>query len=657
MGLRGQKYQKVASGGFSRGLQPRGASAADFYALILALLVLLCESPAFASDVHLAWDANSETTLSGYKLYYGTASRNYATVINVANRTTYTVTALGPGTYYFAVTAYDTLGNESAFSNEVFTTIAGCEYSISPTTQSFTSAAGTGTVSVTAPPGCSWSAESNAGWVTITAGSNGSGSGTVQYAVSVNTAGGSRSGTLSIAGQTFTVSQEAQYLAYFAQFANGSQLVSSIILTNPSRTETATGFVQLLNDLGRPLYTSINRQAATDTIGFTIEPLGTASFVTDGAGDLSAGSVRVSSNVPLGGGVRYFHPELGVAGVGESAPLRALMTVVVRDGQHGLNTGIALHNARASELSLLLSLRDLQGRVVPAGSASVTIPAGGHVAKFIDQFFPDADTFDFQGTLAVRSSDSEAAVAATAIQLGSSRGDFAVLPVVAVDPLAEPSELHFAHFADGSELRTSMMLANPSSSASACVLSFFDDDGNRLPVPLEGQAAAEGAPLTIQPQGAALISTGGESSLVSGSVKVTGTGPVGGVLKFSSRSLGLVGVGSSVPTAGFIVPMTRSKSGQWSTGLAIASTGAPVSVSLTLRNQQGKPVSEGQLELVLRPNGHTARFLEELFPNADTGEFLGTLTVTAEGGTIVGTAIRVGFEEGSLATLPVTPLR
>src|SRR5437773_7704580 len=67
MGLRGQKYQKVASRGFSRGLQPRGASAADFYALILALLVLLCESPAFASDVHLAWDANSETTLSGYK--------------------------------------------------------------------------------------------------------------------------------------------------------------------------------------------------------------------------------------------------------------------------------------------------------------------------------------------------------------------------------------------------------------------------------------------------------------------------------------------------------------------------------------------------------------------------------------------------------------
>jgi len=83
-----------------------------------------------------------------------------------------------------------------------------------------------------------------------------------------------------------------------------------------------------------------------------------------------------------------------------------------------------------------------------------------------------------------------------------------------------------------------------------------------------------------------------------------------------------------------------------------------VSVSLTLRNQQGRPVSGGQLELALRANGHTARFLEELFPNADTGEFLGTVTVTAEGGTIVGTAIQVGLGEGRLtATLPVTPLR
>ena len=174
MGPRREKRQRVASGGFSRGLQPCGASAVNFYALTLVLLLLLCTSPAFAADVRLAWDPNPETTLSGYKLYFGTASRDYATVINVAKSTTYTVTGLVSGTYYFAVTAYDIQGNESGFSNEVLTTIAGCSYSISPATQSFTSVAGTGTVSVASPAGCSWSAESNADWIAVTAGSSGS---------------------------------------------------------------------------------------------------------------------------------------------------------------------------------------------------------------------------------------------------------------------------------------------------------------------------------------------------------------------------------------------------------------------------------------------------------------------------------------------------
>src|SRR6266508_1971000 len=119
MGPRREKRQRVASGGFSRGLQPCGTSAVNFYALTLVLLLLLCKSPAFAADVRLAWDPNPETTLSGYKLYFGTASRDYATVINVSKSTTYTVTGLVSGTYYFAVTAYDIQGNESGFSNEV----------------------------------------------------------------------------------------------------------------------------------------------------------------------------------------------------------------------------------------------------------------------------------------------------------------------------------------------------------------------------------------------------------------------------------------------------------------------------------------------------------------------------------------------------------
>src|SRR4051812_41290786 len=72
-----------------------------------------------AIDVTLAWDLNNESDLAGYKLYYGTTSRTYGPPINVGNKTTYTLSGLATGTYYVAVTAYNTSGKESGFSAEV----------------------------------------------------------------------------------------------------------------------------------------------------------------------------------------------------------------------------------------------------------------------------------------------------------------------------------------------------------------------------------------------------------------------------------------------------------------------------------------------------------------------------------------------------------
>jgi Zn-dependent metalloprotease len=82
-----------------------------------------------------------------------------------------------------------------------------CTFSISPTSASYAAAGGSGSVSVTAGTGCTWSAVSNATFITITAGSSGSGNGTVSYSVASNTGTTSRTGTMTIAGQTFTVTQ------------------------------------------------------------------------------------------------------------------------------------------------------------------------------------------------------------------------------------------------------------------------------------------------------------------------------------------------------------------------------------------------------------------------------------------------------------------
>lgn len=66
----------------------------------LVLLSMLGSAGVFATDVTLSWDPKTDAGLSGYKLYYGTASRTYSTQINAGNITTYTVTGLGSGTYY-----------------------------------------------------------------------------------------------------------------------------------------------------------------------------------------------------------------------------------------------------------------------------------------------------------------------------------------------------------------------------------------------------------------------------------------------------------------------------------------------------------------------------------------------------------------------------
>ncbi len=79
-----------------------------------------------------------------------------------------------------------------------------CINSINPTNVNATAAGGTGSVSVTS--GCSWTAVSNADWITVSSGSTGSGNGSVGYSVAANT-GAARIGTITIAGQTFTIDQ------------------------------------------------------------------------------------------------------------------------------------------------------------------------------------------------------------------------------------------------------------------------------------------------------------------------------------------------------------------------------------------------------------------------------------------------------------------
>lgn len=88
--------------------------------ILWLFMLLVCLSAMADQSVTLAWDANPEPDVSAYVIHYGTSSRQYPYSTNVGNVTTATVYGLKEGTnYYFAVTAVNTSGLESNYSNEV----------------------------------------------------------------------------------------------------------------------------------------------------------------------------------------------------------------------------------------------------------------------------------------------------------------------------------------------------------------------------------------------------------------------------------------------------------------------------------------------------------------------------------------------------------
>ena len=91
---------------------------------IIIVFVIQFAQVAHASGVSISWLRNSENDVAGYKVYYGTSHRNYQHFLDVGPFTTAVIDSLrGNATYYFAVTAYDNLGNESAYSQEVYAAI------------------------------------------------------------------------------------------------------------------------------------------------------------------------------------------------------------------------------------------------------------------------------------------------------------------------------------------------------------------------------------------------------------------------------------------------------------------------------------------------------------------------------------------------------
>ncbi len=170
-------------------------------------------------------------------------------------------------------------------SPAAYVTVISCTFQLSPSSASPSASATTGTITMTGPTGCPWTAASNSGFLAVTSGTPGSGNGTVGYSVAANTGFG-RTGTLTVAGQTFTVNQ----------FSNRNELD---VTAATSQADLASIPIYLNLDSNTSLANLTVTVTVTSVSGAPAPTIGTLGFASDPAQPAPSTSTSGSNAITL----------------------------------------------------------------------------------------------------------------------------------------------------------------------------------------------------------------------------------------------------------------------------------------------------------------------------------------------------------------------
>ena len=228
-----------------------------------------------------AWTATSDTSwitvTSGAQ---GTSSGQVTFTVAPSTATSQRLGSLTIAGRTFAVTQ---VGND-------------CNYVLTPPSQSIAAGSATGSTAVAAPTGCAWTGVSNnTGWLTVTSGASGNGNGTVEFSASANPSTSPRSGTLSVAGQTFTVTQAAAGCT----FAISSNSWSVVAAGGTGSTTVTSGvgcaWTAVSNNSGWLTVTSGASGSGTGTVSFSANT-NTTSQVRVGTATIAGQTFTVTQN-------------------------------------------------------------------------------------------------------------------------------------------------------------------------------------------------------------------------------------------------------------------------------------------------------------------------------------------------------------------------
>ncbi len=226
----------------------------------------------------------------------------------------------------------------------------------------------------------------------------------------------------------------------FAHFGNGSSgngasITSDLVLVNVSARPVRPELYFF-----DPMGAALDAESVVDVTGYLqvqedgalsvqteMAPLGELTISTHGRGALVTGSVKVVAEGPIGGVLRFALPEIGVAGVGASSPVRDTIFPVRRQAG-GIRTGAAIHSLGETGVEVTCSLMQA-GTVLE--EAEIPLEANGQTAWFIEEMFVRTETSDFLGSVRCTAPDGQL-FTGVALELDAVNRIFTTLPMVPI---------------------------------------------------------------------------------------------------------------------------------------------------------------------------------------------------------------------------------
>ena len=492
----------------------------------------------------------------------------------------------------------------------VSVTQAACAYTLSPGGQVFAASGGAGSVTITTSPGCAWSTTNTNPWVTFAGASAGTGSGSIAYQVAADAGG--RTGTLTIAGVSFTIEQEASsvpgiFVGSMPHIAAQENWTTTFTLVNTSGGASSARLT-LLGGNGSPLPLLLDfpQQPGRTVLGASVErtlsPGASLLVKTSEQPSLpvATGSVQVNANSPMSGFAIFRRVSDAQEAVVPIETRNAGSYLLVFDNTNGLSLGVAVANISTQPVNVGVAIRDDSGAQIASGS--IPIPGSGQVSFLLTdpKWFPA--TANLRGTIEFDTPPGGR------ISVLGIRNSPPANTITTVPPLASGGTGggDFAYLASGGGWKTTIVLVNMGAQAAQSHLKFYDGNGNPLSLPISfpqvgggvsssvsvDQTLAAGATLLIESTGALT------DPLLTGSAQLTTDGSVSGFVIFRHLTNSQEAVVPIESRNARAYLLAFDNTGGTFTGVAMSSVSAtPMNVPIVIRDDTGTQIGSDTIAL------------------------------------------------------------